>query len=74
MPCLHSVSGKSVFIIMLSACLSLVASSLWGKGFAYYKRYFVATFAAYRYFRKASEILSHVGNKGSRAYCAFCRV
>ena len=69
-----SVAFERVFVVVLAACLPLVARSLAGQFFSHDERHFLPALAAYGYLGEAGKVLSHVGYERRRVYLAFRRL
>ena len=71
MPSLHSLPFQSIFIIMLSAGLTLIASSLVRQGFGYKQGYFLPFLSTDGNFGEPGQVLSHIQHKGRRVHRPF---
>ena len=71
MPSLHSLPFQSIFIIMLSAGLTLIASSLVRQGFGYKQSYFLPFLSTDGNFGETGQVLSHIQHKGRRVHRPF---
>ena len=71
MPSLHSLPFQSIFIIMLSAGLTLIASSFVRQGFGYKQGYFLPFLSTDGNFGETGQVLSHIQHKGRRGHRPF---
>jgi len=71
MPSFHSFPFQDIFIIMLSAGLTLIASSFVRQGFGYKQSYFLPFLSTDGNFGETGQVLSHIQHKGRRIYCPF---
>ena len=71
MPSLHSLPFQGIFIIMLSAGLTLIASSLVRQGFGYKQGYFLPFLSTDGNFGETGQVLSHIQHKGRRVHRPF---
>ena len=71
MPSLHSLPFQGILIIMLSAGLTLIASSLVRQGFGYKQGYFLPFLSTDGNFGETGQVLSHIQHKGRRVHRPF---
>ena len=71
MPSLHSLPFQGILIIMLSAGLTLIASSLVRQGFGYKQGYFLPFLSTDGNFGEPGQVLSHIQHKGRRVHRPF---
>ena len=71
MPSLHSLPFQGIFIIMLSAGLTLIASSFVHQGFGYKQGYFLPFLSTDGNFGETGQVLSHIQHKGRRVHRPF---
>ena len=71
MPSFHSLPFQGILIIMLSAGLTLIASSLVRQGFGYKQGYFLPFLSTDGNFGETGQVLSHIQHKGRRVHRPF---
>ena len=74
MPSLLPLSFQGIFIVMLPACLPLVASAFLRQRFGYKQCDLLSFLSTDGYLRKSCQVLSHVQDKGGCVYSTFGRL
>ena len=70
-PSFHSFPFQGIFIIMLSAGLTLIASSFVRQGFGYKQSYFLPFLSTDGNFGETGQVLSHIQHKGRGVHRPF---